>query len=202
MKGLFLIFCVCILRCQAIPFSRVANGKVATNDPHACMVLVIRPEQEGTDTAALGSGSIISTRHVLTAAHVVYGTDNNFQINFFVATSRRSFQTSFGLVHETYDEENYANDIGLIFLQGDNYFNVLNIIRISTSNAQAGVVGAVTGYGFTSKQTIGYASVTPMSTNQTVANSCEFKDYEAAPSHFCAVDQVTQGIICPGDNGK
>lgn len=202
MKGLFLIFCVCILRSHAIPFSRVANGKVATNDNHACMVLVIRPENIDTNTAALGSGSIISRRHVLTAGHVVYGQNNNFQINFFVGTSRRLFKSSFGLVHEGYDDESYANDIGLIFLQGEDYFSVLNIIRISTSNVQTGLVGTVTGYGFTSKETIGYASVQPMSTNQTVANSCVFKDYEAAPSHFCALDPITQGIICPGDNGN
>lgn len=202
MKGLLFIFCVCILRSQAIPFSRVANGKVATNDQHACMVLVIRPEQIGSDTAALGSGSIISTRHVLTAAHVVFGQNNIFQLNFFVGTSRRSFQSEFALVHENYNEENYANDIGLIFLQGDNFFSPLNVIRISTANAQAGVVGTVTGYGFTSKQTIGYASVQPMSTSQTVSNTCVFEYYEAAPSHFCAVDPITSGIICPGDNGK
>lgn len=202
MKGFFLIFCVCILKSQATPFSRVANGKIATNDQHSCMVLVVAPAQIGTETAALGSGSIVSTRHVLTAAHLISGKDNKFQINFFVGTSRRSFKSEFALVHESYDEESYDNDIGLIFLQGDNYFSALNVIRISTSNAPVGTVGTVTGYGFTSKQTIGYASLSPMSANQTVANRCSFKDFEAAASHFCALDQVTQGIICPGDNGK
>lgn len=202
MKASFLIFCVCILGSQASPSSRVANGAVATNGQHACMVLVIRPALVGTETGALGSGSIISRRHVLTAGHVVFGPDNNFIINFFVGTSRRSFQSSFALIHENYNDDNYANDIGLIFLQGDNYFSVHNIIRISTANAQAGVAGAVTGYGFTSKQTIGHASVQPMSASQIVTNNCVFKDYEAAPSHFCAIDPITSGIICPGDNGK
>lgn len=202
MKGFFLIISVCILGSQAIPSSRVANGVIATNSQHACMVLVIRPGLVGTETAALGSGSIISTRHVLTAGHVLFGQNNNFIINFFVETSRRSFQSNFALIHEGYNEENYANDIGLVFLQGDNYFSVRNIIRISTANAQAGVSGTVTGYGFTSKQAVGNASLQPMSATQIVTNTCVSKDFKAAPSHFCAIDPITSGIICPGDNGE
>lgn len=206
MKGLFLIFCVCVLRSQAVPFRRVANGKVATNAQHACMVLVIRPNLVGTNSAALGSGSIVSTRHVLTAASVVIGQNNIFQINFFAGTSRRTFQSRFALSHENYDQENHANDIALIFLQGDNFFPVLNIIGISTTNAQAGLVGTLTGYGFTSRQAsgqVGYASTEPMSGNQTVSNTCVFEDFEATPSHFCALDPTTSAIIiCPGDNGE
>ncbi len=202
MKRVFLIFCVCILRLQAIPFSRVANGKVDSKANHACMVLVIRPDLVGTETALLGSGSIISRRHVLTAAHLIFGQSNNYQINFFVETSRRTFKSNFALIHENYDQGQYANDIGLIFLQGTDYFSLINVIRLSDYDAHVGTVGTVTGYGFTSKQSIGYASVQPMSANQTVTNNCILKDYEAAPSHFCALDPITSGIICPGDNGK
>ncbi|KAJ6643523.1 Serine protease filzig [Pseudolycoriella hygida] len=202
MKEFLILVCLmCILRSEAIPFSRIANGKVATDDLHACMVLVIRPEQLGTDLATLGSGSIISTRHVLTSAHLASGIGNTFQINFFVLTSRRSFQSKFALVHESFDEATYVNDIALIFLQGNNFFSTLNIIRVSMANVEAGVTGTVTGYGFTSKQTMGMASLQPMSVNQTVTIACDFKNYEAATSHFCAIDQVTLGIVCPGDNG-
>lgn len=127
---------------------------------------MIRPELVGTETAALGSVSIISTRSVLIAAHVLYGHNNHFQINFFVGTSRRSFQSNLALIHENYVTEDYnANDIGLIFLQGRNYFSVLNIIAVSMSEFIVRDVGTVTGYGFVSEDTIGIASL-----NRTVAH--------------------------------
>lgn len=182
--------------------SRIAKGEVATNGQHVCMVLVIRPEiEEGH--AALGSGSIISTRHVLTAAHLVEGQGNTYRINFFVLTARRSYNSTFALLHENYDAKNHVNDIALIFLQGDNLFSTLNIISISTVNVQAGVVGTVIGYGFTSAQS-GVASDKPMSANQTVTVHCNYDEgeYEDSPSHFCAVDSGSRSIVCPGDNGK
>lgn len=129
MEGFLVIFSLCILSGQAVPFSRIANGIVPTED--------------------------------------------------------------------------YANDIWLIFLQGHNYFSVLNIIAVSTSDFIVGDVGTVTGYGFVSEDTIGIASLNPMSGNQTVAHTCVFEDFEAAESHFCALDRtVAQSIVCPGDNGK
>jgi len=191
---------VCILGIHAIPSGRIANGEPAKDAPHVCMVLVIRPEMIDTELAALGSGSIISTRHVLTAGHVVHGQENAFRINFFHGTSRRSFESNFALIHSDYDEENYDNDIALLFIQGDQHFPESCIIAISTTYAQTGVEGTVAGYGFTSAQTIG-ASLNPLSAKQRVSYTCEFKEFDAAESHFCAVDEIYQGIVCPGDNG-
>lgn len=191
------------LNYQAIPVSsRIAQGDVAVDVQHVCMVLVIRPGME-EGHAALGSGSIISTRHVLTAAHLVEGLGNTFRINFFVLTSRRSYNSTFALIHEKYDAEDHINDIALIFLQGDNLFSELNIISISTANAQAGLAGTVTGYGFTSANS-GVASDKPISASQSVAVNCNYEDeeYESSPSHFCAVDSTNRSIVCPGDNGK
>lgn len=204
MKIVLFILCVCILSTQAIPVSRVANGEIAANAQHVCMVLVFRREME-TGFAVLGSGSIISRRHVLTAAHVAYGEGNEFRINFFVGTFRRTFESKFALIHETYDDEakDFANDIALIFLQGNDYFSEMNIIPISRPNVETGVVATVAGFGFTSPQAIGIAANNAMSTSQTVAYTCIFDDgFEAATSHFCALDNANRGIVCPGDNGK
>lgn len=167
------------------------------------MVLVIRPELENTDTAALGTGSIISTRHVLTAAHVVEGVGNRFIINFMDGSSRRSFQSNFALIHELYDPTNHASDIALIFLQGTNTFPINGIISISTTVVQAPLVCTVVGHGFTSVETIGFASVIAHSATQQISINCQSDDFEAAPSHVCAIDEVSnpRNIVCPGDNG-
>lgn len=167
------------------------------------MVLVIRPALTGTDTAALGSGSIISTRHVLTAAHVVAGLNNIFRINYMVGTARRTFDSDFALTHEGYDPVDHANDIALIFAPSGTLFPVNSIIPISSAVVPAGAECSVSGHGFTSVQTIGFASLVAHTASQRIANACQFDDLEVAPSHFCALDEVStpRAIVCPGDNG-
>lgn len=165
------------------------------------MVLVIRPNLENTDTAALGSGSIVSQRHVLTAAHLVQGQNNRYRINFVSGTSRGSFESNFALIHEGYDRLSYANDLALIFIQGT--FPLKNIIAISTEVLQAGAECTVSGHGFTSVQTIGFASINAHSATQRIANACQIDDFNITSSHFCAIDELSipRGIVCPGDNG-
>lgn len=169
------------------------------------MVLVIRPQLEA-GTAVLGSGSIVSPRHVLTAAHVVrsVGTQNNeYRINFVVGSSRRSFESNFALVHDSFNSTNFANDIALIFIQGGNTFPINSIIAISSEVMNAGATCTVAGHGFTSVETIGFASINAHTAAQRIAVACQFDKLEVAPSHFCGVDEVSspRNIVCPGDNG-
>ncbi|KAJ6636865.1 Chymotrypsin-1 [Pseudolycoriella hygida] len=204
MKLVFFLFSLYVLGTNGFSVSsRISNGNKAEDAPHACMVLVLRPDLANTNTAVLGSGSIVSARHVLTAAHVVQGRDNTFQINFMVGPSRRSYNSNFALIHENYDQKNFANDIALIFIQDGNTFPVNIIIPISTEVLQTGVECTVCGYGFTSVLTIGFASEYPHAASQRIANGCQFDNIEAAPSHVCAIDEMSnpQGIVCPGDNG-
>lgn len=186
----------------------IGNGQVATNAAHAVMVLVIRPELEAPGTAALGSGSIVSRRHVLTAAHVVRGNlgggRNRFVINYFSGTTRRTAESNFAIIHEDNNATNNACDLALILIPSSNPFPLANVIPISLVGEQPSTTYTVAGFGFTSAATIGFASEVLYSTTQLVATGpCQFPDYETTVDHFCAIDSVSTplGIVCRGDGG-
>jgi hypothetical protein len=216
MKGFLILFALCVLGTNAIPkpiikqeriSGRIGGNVPATLSPHAVMVLVYRRELEGTGTAALGSGCIISTRHILTAAHLVQGDNINYQVGFIVGTTRRMFTTTFRVIHEDFNTEDFDSDIALIFLQGTNTFPLANIIQITTDEGMPaqGDTFTVVGFGHTSGSTGG--ATDPFASLQDVAGadpaSCVFENFNVSATHFCAIDEQSGGLtwVCPGDNG-
>lgn len=181
---------------------RIGGGVAPEVAPHACMVLVHRTSLNGTNTAALGGGSIISTRHVLTAAHLVQGEVIRYQVGFLTGTSRRLVEATFRLIHEDYASDTFANDIALIFLQGTATFPLANAIVISTDDATPAVGSALTtvGFGFTAADSTG-ASSDPYAAAQVVGDPCEFENFNLTDTHFCAIDDAEETWVCPGDNG-
>lgn len=181
---------------------RIGGAVPAELAPHACMVLVHRPNLEGTNTAALGGGSIISNRHVLTAAHLVQGDILRYQVGFIVGSSRRLVEATFRLIHEAYDNTDFSNDIALIFLQGTATFPLANAITISIIETAPATGDAHTtvGFGFTAADSTG-ASSDPYASAQVVASPCEFENFELTDTHYCAIDPDDTTYICPGDNG-
>lgn len=165
------------------------------------MILVHRTDLDGTGTAALGSGSIISTRHVVTAAHLVQGNVTRYQIGFIVNfTSRRLVEATFRLIHEDYDNTDFSSDIALIFLQGTTTFPLVNVIAISDVADPPTDPLRTVGFGFTAADSTG-ASTDPHEALQTVLE-CDLGDIEPAATHFCAMDSATPATwVCPGDNG-
>lgn len=181
---------------------RIGGGNIALTAPHACMVLVNRRNLEGSNTAALGGGTIISATHVLTAAHLVQGDNINYQVGFFVGTSRRMITATFALIHQDWDNTNFASDIAIIFLQGTSSFPLANVIRIATDEAlpAVGDIGITVGFGFVNAGSNG-ASSDPYAADQNVIDPCTFDNFELAPTHYCAIDSATTTWVCPGDNG-
>jgi len=211
MTGYLILIALCVLGANAIPKpavqSKALKGRIggevpAELSPHACMVLVHRTNLDGSGTAALGSGSIISSRHVLTAAHLVQGQVNRYQIGFIVGTTRRLVEATFRLIHEEYDNTDFSNDIALIFLQGTATFPLANVIVISTDEAPpaSGTALTTVGFGFTAADSTGAAS-DPYAAAQLPATECDLGDVEAAETHFCAIDEAGDTWVCPGDNG-
>lgn len=166
------------------------------------MVLVHRQSLDGTNTAALGGGSIISARHVLTAAHLVQGTNLRYQIGFIVGSSRRLVEATFRLMHEEYDNTDFSNDIALIFLQGTTTFPLASAIPITPDEAIPGTGGTyvLVGFGFTAADSTG-ASANPYAATQAIAATCEFENFNLTDTHFCATDEGGSTWVCPGDNG-
>jgi len=211
MKGVLLCIALCVLGTHAVPKpvikreplrGRIGGNEAAESAPHACMVLVHRVALNGTGTAALGGASIISNRHVVTAAHLVQGDNIRYQIGFVVGTSRRLVESNFRLIHEQYNATNFLNDIALLFLQGTATFPLANVIIISTDEAQpaAGDQAVAVGFGFTAANSTG-ASSNPYAAAQAVANECQFDTFNTTDSHFCAIDEGGSTWVCPGDNG-
>lgn len=170
--------------------------------PHACMVLVHRTNLEGTNTAALGGASIISNRHAVTAAHLVFGQVIRYQVGFIVGTSRRLVEATFRLIHEEYDSADFSNDIALIFLQGSATFPLANAIIISTDEAApaTGTELTTVGFGFTAADSTD-ASSSPYAAAQAVAAECTNDKFNQSTTHFCAIDALAATWVCPGDNG-
>lgn len=215
MKGYFIVFALCVLGVQALPKPKTTNtqlrGRIGGGAPaiptevaHATMVLVFRTGLE-PGTAALGGGSIVSARHCLTAAHLVQGPVDQFQIGFFAGTARRLLTSTFAVIHQDYDATTFESDIALIFLQGTNSFPSLNIITISfvTSAPTQATELTTVGFGFTAADSTG-ASSDPYAAAQTVSDPCEFENFNLTASHFCAMDTATESptYVCPGDNGS
>lgn len=166
------------------------------------MILVNRANLDGTNTAALGGGSIISTKHVVTAAHLVQGDNISYQIGFIVGNSRRLYTSTFRVIHEDYSNDDFSNDIALIYLQGTNTFPATNVIAITTDTAAPaeGTALITAGFGFTSADSTG-ATSDPYAADQHVSSSCTFGNYELTGTHFCAEDSSAASWVCPGDNG-
>jgi len=212
MKGFLVLIALCFMGAHAIPKpvirheplrGRVGGGVIALLAPHACMVLVHRTNLNGTNTAALGGGSIISTRHVLTAAHLVQGDNIRYQVGYIVGTSsRRLVESTFRVIHEDYDNTNFQADIALIFLQGTATFPLPNVIAITEDAAipPTAQLQTVVGFGFTAADSNG-ASSDPYAAQQNVAGTCEFENFNLTETHFCAIDDATTTWVCPGDNG-
>lgn len=205
----FLFFItLCVVGINAIPRpaighepiqSRVGGGVGAVNASHACMVLVHRTSI--APDVVLGGGTIVSPRRVLTAGHLVHGTNSLYQVGFFVLTSRRMAESTFVLIHSDFNITSYASDIALIFMNSD-VFPVANVIPISTTPGQpaAGSVARLVGFGFTNAASTG-ASINPYAAAQNIANACVIENVVVAPTHVCAIDPSGATYICPGDNG-
>nr|XP_019525479.2 chymotrypsin-like [Aedes albopictus] len=210
MKNLALaVALLCVLGVQAAPdrSQRVINGQVSTNQPYNVYILYLNQNNAGF----YGGGSIISTRHVLTAAQIILGFvrwDIGMGSNVFAQLSMvTSYQAT---SHPLFNSANKANDIGIITLPVTLTFTAsIAPVRLPALNSQEinllpldNEQGTVVGYGYTSSISTTRSDYLMVSYQRvTVSNRCQQFYQITLPQHFCAENTIDYSNICNGDLG-
>lgn len=170
---------------------------VAENALHACILLVERPDL--TDQFALGGGTIVSRRRIITAAHVVRDAIQ-VQAGYYrnrVAEGRlyRADSTYVQPI-QLFKSDTLDFDIAVVIFP-ENSFPIGNIIAIAPATPTSGE-HFVAGYGFRSASDT-VPSLLPILAPLSVAAECT-EALNASESHFCAVT-TDPAVLCPGDSG-
>lgn len=188
--------------------SRINNGQISGFQPHVVNVIGFRVPVGHEPSATYGGGSIISARHVLTSASLIYGFPD-LQIGYG-NTNLLALATAIPnqiIVHPQYIPQTLQNDIAILAIPfGTTWlpqYNVVPIrIAVSTFLPTIGQLGTVTGFGYTFPNE-GFPSLTlRFALLTTVADASCSPNAFVTPSHFCAVSQPgTPSNVCDGDGG-
>ncbi|XP_055529541.1 collagenase-like [Wyeomyia smithii] len=207
MKQFTLLAILCTLGVQALPDRTpyIINGHPAPHEPYNAYVLYINENNLGF----FGGGSIISERHIVTAAqniegfviwHIGLGSNVFAQLTMITTTTATP--------HPQFNPTNKANDVGIIALAESLVFTptiapialpALNEIQLPLMNEQ----GSIVGFGFTTAQSSS-ASEFLMRSFQRVTNverCTELSLDITESSQFCGEDTIEASNICNGDRG-
>ncbi|XP_019561140.2 brachyurin-like [Aedes albopictus] len=208
MKQLVLLSVIfCVLGVQAAPdrTSRIINGQIANNQPSNAYILYTRADTFGY----FGGGTIISDRHILTAALNIVGFvrwDVGVGSNIFTQLGTVTSYTA--QAHPSYNSANRANDIGVITLPVSLVISA-NVapIALPPLNSAPGYPfeneqGTIVGFGFTDLAATVRPSYLMRATQRVISNTrCQQYYQITVPSQFCAEDVVERSNVCNGDLG-
>lgn len=184
--------------------TRINGGFISGAQPHNVHIMAFRG---GTgQNVIFGGGSIVSARHVLTAAHLLVGFDD-YQIGYGGTNLLQLIvvHPATVLIYPNYVAATRQHDIAILGLRvGTTWDNRVNVqpIRYSTSTLvpQLNQIGTVAGFGFTFADE-GFPSLTLRTTQLTTIASCA-PNTPITGSHFCAISPATQpSNVCTGDGG-
>jgi len=179
----------------AVPSNYIENG-VEAIDQHFSVIVLALP-REGATRAAFGGGSIISKRHILTAAHLCVNA-KQFRIGYGDVRARELVRVTANtaLIHSHFNPETLDSDIAIILLPLGQNFNlgVGKAIPISRRSANIGQEGVVAGFGFNSDSS-NAISEQLMLARQFVIENQPCADIYRRPVHrsqFCGQDHPPQ----------
>lgn len=166
-------------------------------------------------STTLCGGCLLSSRHVLTAAHCLAGA-NSVQVvlgahNLFTVEDtqvRETVPIANCVIHEKYDPAMLLNDIGMIYLQWSVVFNdVIQPISLPPKEMMsrhfAGEIATISGWGRTSDSSSATSPVLRYTQNEIKSNSDCFDIFGdfVADSTMCSITRATASGICGGDSG-
>lgn len=184
---------------------RINNGLISGPQPHNVHIMGFRPAtNQHEESVSLGGGSIISVRHVLTAAHLIRGF-GNFQIGYGGTRllQLRTVYPASALVHPGFVPASRHNDIAILALRSGVTFAsaVARPIRWASSAADPapGRVATVVGFGFTFNAE-GFPSMQLRSAPLVVRAASACRTVSVSGTQFCAMPQQARNV-CIGDGG-
>lgn len=161
---------------------------------------------QNEESVSLGGGSIISARHVLTAAHLIRGF-GNFQIGYG-STQLMQLRTVYpasAVVHPAYVAATRQNDIAIMALRAGTTWtgqpSIARPIRYAAIAADPvlGRSGTIVGFGFTFNAE-GFPSMQLRSAPLAVGATAACRTVRLTGTHFCALPQQGRNA-CVGDGG-
>lgn len=186
----------------------INNGLISGAQPHNVHVMGFRSVAGPNEMSAIfGGGSIISARHVVTAAHLIHGF-GNFQVGYGstqlmqLAVAHPATAT----VYPNFVPTTRQHDIAILALRAGTTWTLPAAVRpirwsANTVDPMAGRVATVVGFGFTFPNE-GFPSMTLRQAQlQTAASAAAcLASVTITGSHFCAMPQAGRNV-CAGDGG-
>ncbi|XP_049292729.1 collagenase-like isoform X2 [Anopheles funestus] len=204
--GLLLAATLCsvsALEIQPDRSPRIVNGLNAPNTPFNVYVLYLNSGNSGF----YGGGSLISDRHVLTAAQniagfvrweVGLGSTVFGQLNMQVSTQ--------AVAHPSFNMANRANDVGFIVLpQPVTFTALISPIQLPLQGRNLpyeNEEGMVVGFGFNTVGGQTRSDFLKVGYQRVISDSRCVGVYQITiPNHFCAEDVIQRSNVCNGDLG-
>uniref|UniRef100_A0A182P608 Peptidase S1 domain-containing protein n=1 Tax=Anopheles epiroticus TaxID=199890 RepID=A0A182P608_9DIPT len=205
--GLLLSVALCCVSAQDQTASnrnpRIINGQNAGNTPYNAYVLYLNSANSGF----FGGGSLISDRHVLTAAQNIAGFvrwEVGLGSTVFGQLNRQT--STQAVAHPSFNMANRANDIGFIVLSQPVVFTALIspiTLPIQGRNLPyENEEGMVVGFGFNSVTGSINSDFLKVGYQRVISDSRCVGFYQITPpNHFCAEDTIQRSNVCNGDLG-